>query len=315
MSITTVILFAIGITLLWQGAEYLVKGSSRLAICFGIRPLIIGLTIVAMGTSSPEFAVSLLSAIKQTKDIALGNIIGSNIANIGLVLGVTALIRPLDIHITTIRREMPFLIISSFAILVLSLDGRLSFIDGAILFSAFLVFMAFMIKTSANQRQESLAINGNGKETRDRKRFVKNSLYVVMGLAALLLGSYWMVQSAVVIAEALGVSQIVIAITMVAVGTSLPELAISSVAAFKGEVDIAVGNVVGSNVFNTLFVIAIVAMVTPIPVKSELLRFEYIVMLIFTCTALPFMWTKFKLNRIEAGVLLAGYVVFIYLLF
>jgi len=315
MSVSTVLFFVLGIVFLWQGAEFLVRGSSRLAMCFGIRPLIVGLTIVAMGTSSPELAVSLVSAIRETKDIALGNIIGSNIANIGLVVSVTALIHPLDIHISTIKREMPFLIISSFVLLFLSLDHILSFFDGMILFAGFIGFIIYMIKSSAKQRQEDAAQNGENTNPRNIKKLTLNALYVVFGLAGLVLGSYWMVQSAVAIAEAMGVSHMVIAITMVAVGTSLPELAISSVAAFKGEVDIAIGNAVGSNVFNTLFVIAIVAMVTPIPVKPELLRFQYVVMLIFTCSALPFMWTQFRLNRKEAAVLLAGYFTFIYFLF
>ncbi len=172
-----------------------------------------------------------------------------------------------------------------------------------------------MIRSSAKQRQEDATQNGENNNPRDIKKLSLNAFYVIVGLVGLVLGSYWMVQSAVAIAEAMGVSHVVIAITMVAVGTSLPELAISSVAAFKGEVDIAIGNAVGSNVFNTLFVIAIVAMVTPIPVKPELLRFHYVVMLVFTCSALPFMWTQFRLNRKEAAVLLAGYFAFIYFLF
>jgi cation:H+ antiporter len=314
MSVSTVSFFILGIVLLWQGAEFLVKGSSRLAMSFGIRPLIIGLTIVAMGTSSPELAVSLVSALRETKDIALGNIIGSNIANIGLVVSVTALIHPLDIHISTIKREMPFLILSSFALLFLSLDHILSFYDGLILFAGFIFFITYMIRSSAKNRQADATKNGE-VNPRNIKKLALNAFYVIFGLAGLVLGSYWMVQSAVVIASALGVSQMVIAITLVAIGTSLPELAISSVAAFKGEVDIAIGNAIGSNVFNTLFVIAIVAMLTPIPVKPELLKFEYVIMLVFTCSALPFMWTQFKLNRKEAGVLLAGYIVFIYFLF
>lgn len=315
MSISTVLFFVLGIVLLWQGAEFLVKGSSRLAMSFGIRPLIIGLTIVAMGTSSPELAVSLVSAIRETKDMAIGNIIGSNIANIGLVVSVTALIHPLDIHISTIKREMPFLIASSFLLLLLSLDNTLSFYDGMILFAGFIVFITYMIKSSLKNRQEEAEKNGKDINPRNTKKLALNSFFVMIGLSGLVLGSFLMVESATVIAKALGVSEVVIAITLVAVGTSLPELAISSVAAFKGEVDIAIGNAVGSNVFNTLFVIAIVAMVTPIPVKPELLKFHYVVMLVFTCSALPFMWTQFRLNRKEAAVLLVGYFVFIYFLF
>jgi cation:H+ antiporter len=315
MSIGTLLLFVTGVVLLWQGAEFLVKGSSRLALWFGIRPLIVGLTIVAMGTSSPELAVSLLSALRETKAIALGTIIGSNIANIGLVLGVTALIHPLDIHLSTIRREMPFLILSSFALFFLSLDHVLSFVDGAVLFFGFIVFILYMVRESTKQRKESLDVPGQNRNAKNPTQIIKNIVYVIIGLAGLIIGSLWIVKSAVVIAGALGVSHMVIAITMVAVGTSLPELAISSVAAFKGQADIAVGNAVGSNIFNTLLVIAVVAMITPIPVATSQLKFEFVVMLIFTCAALPFMWSQFKLNRKEAIVLLTGYLIFVVCLF
>ena len=168
---------------------------------------------------------------------------------------------------------------------------------------------------SAKQRKESLRVPGENENALNSAKIIKNAFYVIIGLTGLIVGSIWIVKSAIIIAEVLGVSQLVIAITIVAIGTSLPELAISSVAAFKGQVDIAVGNAIGSNIFNTLLVIAIVAMVTPIPVAASQLKFEYVVMLLFTCAALPFMWSQFKLNRKEATVLLVGYFAFIYFLF
>jgi len=318
MLISDILFFIAGIMLLWQGAEVLVRGSSKLALRIGVRPLVVGLTVIAMGTSAPEFAVSMLSALRHTNDIALGNIIGSNIANIGLVIGITALIRPLTIEVNTVRREMPFLIVATAVFYLLSLDKKLNFIDGLILLSGFMVFLGYMFRMASQQRKDGKKLRAEMEENGDEKKKRPLKRYFAMifaGLLALLLGSYWLVKSAVVIAETLGVSQVVIGITMVAVGTSLPELAISAVGAVRGHIDIAVGNAVGSNIFNTLFVIAAVSMVTTIKVDAHLLHFEYPVMLIFTLISFPLMRTGYKLSRPEAFALLGGYSIFISLLF
>ncbi len=318
MLISDILFFFAGVVLLWQGAEILVKGSSKLALRIGVRPLVVGLTIIAMGTSAPEFAVSMFSALRHSNGIALGNIIGSNIANIGLVIGITALIRPLKIEVTTVRREMPFLIVATAVFYLVSLDKKLTFTDGLILLSGFIVFLGYMFRMASRQRKDEKKLRAEmeGNETGNERKPIKRYFAMILaGLGGLLLGSYWLVKSAVVIAETLGVSQVVIGITMVAVGTSLPELAISAVGAVRGHFDIAVGNAVGSNIFNTLFVIAAVSMVTTIHIDVHLLHFEYPVMLVFTLIAFPLMRTGYRLNRPEGLALLGGYSIFIALLF
>ncbi|MBN2411853.1 calcium/sodium antiporter [candidate division KSB1 bacterium] len=311
----TIILLVIGIGLLYAGAEVLVGSASGLALRIGIRPLIIGFTIIAMGTSSPELAVSLLSAIQGTKDIALGNIIGSNIANIGLVIGVAAIVRPLTIRINTIRREMPYLIAATVIFYLLSLDGVIGFFDGLFLFCGFIVFIMYMIRLAQKDRKKDKEFfDGIGSKKKGRPILIELFL-ILLGLAGLVGGSTLMVNSARVIALNFGISEIVIGITLVAVGTSLPELAISTVGALKGEVDLAVGNAVGSNLFNILFVIAIVAMIYPIPVESGLLKFDYLFMLGLSVIFLPMMIFQFKITRMEGVILLLLYAVFIWLVF
>ena len=311
MLLIPILLFLLGILFLYGGAEFLVKGSSRLAIGLGIRPIIVGLTIVAMGTSSPELAVSLLAAVKGTKDFALGNIIGSNIANIGLVVGLAAVINPLKIQAETIRREMPFLITATILLYVFSLDGVLGFIDGLVLFIGFIGFITYVIILAKKDRKAELEQNSE----KQKYSIGFNIFLTLIGLVILLAGSYIIVISAEKIAEILHISPIVIAITMIAVGTSLPELAISSVSAYRGHVDLAVGNAVGSNIFNTLLILALVAMLYPIPVDKNLLYFEYPAMLFFTIIFLPMMRTGFIINRWEGGILLVLYSVFTFLLF
>jgi len=312
---STILLFVLGIGLLYVGAEVLVSNASGLALRIGIRPLIIGFTIIAMGTSSPELAVSLLSAIKGTKDIALGNIIGSNIANIGLVIGVAAIIRPLKIRVNTIRREMPYLIVATGIFYLLSLDGVMGLFDGLVLFGGFIIFIVYMIRLAQKDRQKDKEFF-DGIGTKKRKRsMVIELILIICGLAGLVGGSTLMVNSAKVIALNLGISEIVIGITLVALGTSLPELAISAVGALKGEVDLAVGNAIGSNLFNILFVIAIVAMVYPIPVESGLLKFDYIFMLGLSIIFLPMMIKNLRITRLEGIFLLLLYAVYIWLTF
>lgn len=316
MSLISISLFTVGIGLLYAGAEALVKGSSRLALSIGIRPLIVGLTIIAAGTSSPEFAVSLFAAIKETKDIALGNIIGSNIANIGLVMGISAVIRPLKIQVNTVRKEMPFLIGALVLFYLLSIDQSIGLGDGLILFVGFIIFMVYLARMASSDRRYDTEFAKEISDYRiNNKATLRYFFIALLGLAALLTGSYLIVKFAVVIAEALGVSQIVIGITMVAVGTSLPELAVSAVGAYRGHADLAVGNIVGSNLFNTLFVVALVSMLYPIPVEASLLRFEYPVMLGLAIIFLPMMRTGFILNRWEGLALLIIYAAFIYFTF
>ncbi|MBN1997091.1 calcium/sodium antiporter [candidate division KSB1 bacterium] len=311
----TIFTFAIGIAMLYFGADWLVKGSTRFAMSIGVRPLIIGLTLVAMGTSAPEFTVSLISSIREAKDIALGNILGSNIANIGLVIGLAALVRPIKIQVSTIRMEMPLLMAATIALYLLSLDNILDRPDGMILFMGFIFFLVYLYIITQKDRKAERAMAEEINKYKSDKTTSSNLLLFLSGLGILLGGSYLLVKSAVVIAEALGISQIVIGITLVALGTSLPELAVSVVGASKGHGDMTVGNTVGSNLFNMLFVIAIVSIISPIPVHAELLRFEYPAMLGFSFIFYPMMLTGRIVTRFEGIILMFLYAIFIYFLF
>lgn len=305
--------FMIGLLGLYFGAEWMVKGSSSLARSLGIKPIVVGLTVVAFGTSSPELAVSLLAVLEKSDGIAIGNIIGSNIANIGLILGVSALVSPLRVESSILRRELPVMLGVSLLFVALLLDGVISFADGCILFGGLLGYLAYhlysSIKYSPRPSAEGEAISG---ETSSRKW---NALLVVVGLALLVGGASLMVESGIAIARTLGINEVVIGIALVAVGTSLPELATSIVSAMRAESDISVGNIIGSNIFNIMCVIGIVSMIEPLAVDRELLYFELPVMLIFSLALVPFMKTGFVLSRIEGGILLAGYCLFITWLF
>jgi len=310
--LSSTLFLVLGLGLLWGGSELLVRGSSRLALSMGVRPILVGLTVVAMGTSSPELAVSLTAALQETKAISLGNIVGSNIANIGLVVGVCALIRPLQIQRSTLRNEVPIMVLAVLLFSYMSWDGMISFFDGLVLFIFFLIFLILIWKLAQKDRRK--AREWSIEETYQGKLLL-DIIFIILGLGSLIGGAVLIVESAVVIAEALGVSEAVIAISMVAVGTSLPELAISAVGSARKESDLAIGNAVGSNIFNTLFVIAIVAMVTPIPVNRELFHFQFPAMIFFTLIAVPMMWTRFRMTRLEGLLLLILYGVFIALLF
>lgn len=306
------LLLVLGLGLLWGGSELLVRSSSKLALSMGVRPILVGLTVVAMGTSSPELAVSLTAALQDTKGISLGNIIGSNIANIGLVVGACALIRPLQIQRSTLRNEVPIMVLAILLFSFMCWDGIITFLDGLVLFIFFIFFLIIIWKLAHKDRQKA---KDWSIEKLYQGKLLLDIIFIIFGLGALIGGAVLIVESAVVIAEALGVSEAVIAISMVAVGTSLPELAISAVGSARKESDLAVGNAVGSNIFNTLFVIAVVAMVTPIPVSRELFSFQFPAMIFFTLIAVPMMWTRFRMARWEGLLLLILYGVFIALLF
>lgn len=315
MLIANIFFLLLGLFLLWVGAEMLVKGSSHLALTLGIRPLIVGLTVIAMGTSTPELAVSLIAAINQVKDLSLANIIGSNIANIGLVIGICAVIRPLQIEKSTLRFEVPIMVAAMIIFSGMSWDGTLSRFDGLVLLAGFLLFLSITIR---NAKKEARTISGDDRKINIRKNkraIIKQILYIVLGLVGLVGGSSLIVKSAEYMAVAFKVDQMIIGLTIVAVGTSLPELAISAVGVVRGKVELAVGNAVGSNIFNTLFVIALVALITPIPVESALFKLHFPFMVGFSVIIIPMMKTRFRMSRIEGVILLAIYFLFIYLLF
>jgi cation:H+ antiporter len=304
MMMTYLILIA-GLVLLVLGAELLVKGASRIAAGFGISPLIIGLTIVAFGTSAPEMAISVSSAFKGEADIAVGNVVGSNIFNVLFVLGVSALITPLLVSKQLVRLDVPVMVAVSFLAFAFSIDGRISFIEGAVLFGGIVAYLAILFRISRRSNEEGEAIE-------ESAHWAIDIALIVAGLALLVLGSHWLVTSAVTIAEAMGVSALVIGLTIVAAGTSLPEVATSIVAAIRGQRDIAVGNVVGSSIFNILAVMGMTAMVAPggLPVSAAAINFDFPVMLAVAVACLPIFFVGYSIARWEGALFLGYYIAY-----
>jgi cation:H+ antiporter len=308
----TLLLFFAGLLLLYYGAEYLVTGSSRLAYSFGISPLVIGMTVVAFATSTPELLVSLLAAIKGSADIATGNIIGSNVANIGLILGAAAILHPLTVSRRTLLREIPIMIFSGVLLYLMALDGQLGFGDGLILFVLLLAFLFYCLCMGRNDAQVAPEIEADRASSNRRGR---DLVLVLVGIVGLGVGAELMVRSAVTMARYFGLSELVIGMTIVALGTSLPELAASMMSAWKGEMDISVGNVIGSNIFNVLFVLGICPMLRPLTVDPSVLRFEMPYMLVCSVLLIPLIWHRNGLGRRRGVVLLGIYLLFVGLMF
>jgi cation:H+ antiporter len=314
--------FLIGLGLLYFGAEGLVRGSSNLARALHIRPVIIGLTVVAFGTSAPELVVSLLAAARRSEALAVGNVVGSNIANVGLILGLAALIRPLKVERGLIKREVPMMLAASFLFYGFAGSGAINRTFGGGLFAGLLAFLLYSALTAKEHPgevqalEEKLVIPPPGSRLLVPVLFprVKDVLFLLFGLGGLLGGAQLMVGSAVHLARAIGVSEGIIGLTLVAGGTSLPELATSVVATMKKEADLLVGNIIGSNLFNILAVAGLVGIVWPLPVKPKWLLFQFPAMLLFSLALLPIMWDH-RISRWEGGLLLAGYLAFLVWLF
>lgn len=315
MTIMTWVFFVGGLILLILGAEWLVRGASRLAAKVGISPLVIGLTVVAFGTSSPEMAVSVQSALAGQSDIAVGNVVGSNIFNVLFILGLSAIIAPLIVQQQLIRLDVPIMIGLSLLMYLMSLDGVIGRLEGVILFGGIIAYTVFLIRQS---RKESKAVEDEyAQEYADKKEtgwkpWVINLGLVVVGLVLLVQGSNWLVDSAISIARAFGLSELIIGLTIVAAGTSMPEVATSVTAAIKGERDIAVGNVVGSNIFNILAVLGLTSLVAPdgVPVSQAAEAFDIPVMLAVAVMTLPIFFTNNLIERWEGGLFLFYYVAY-----
>ena len=296
-----IIVLVLGFILLLKGADWFVDGASSIASRFGIPQLIIGLTIVAMGTSLPEAFVSITAALKSNAAITIGNVVGSNILNVGIILGITALIRPLHIQNSTIKYEMPFMILVTLVLILLGINTTISRLDGMIMWLFFLGYLYYIFKMSKNQMEETEI-----KKT--------NPLFIPLGLVCLMVGSNFAVDAATNIAISLGVSQRFIGLTIVALGTSLPELVTSVTAAKKGNADIAIGNIIGSNIFNILFVVGSSALITPVPFEYHFIIDSFVAILIglvlYLCTK------KTRVLDKKAGILLlvTYSIYFIYLL-
>jgi cation:H+ antiporter len=312
MDPTVTVMFLLGLVLLVGGAEFLVRGAAQLAAAVGISPLIIGLTVVAFGTSAPELAVSMRSAMsgQAGADIAVGNVVGSNIFNVLFILGLSAAIAPLVVSQRLVRVDVPLMIGASVLLLLLALDGKIGRLDGALLFTGILVYTLFAILQGRRESQAVAAEYAGEFSARPRTPagYLINLGYIVGGLALLVLGAHWLVDAAVDIARAFGVSELVIGLTIVAAGTSLPEVATSVMASIKGERDIAVGNIVGSNLFNILSVLGLAALVAPdgVNVAPSALRFDIPIMIAVAFACLPIFFTGYAIARWE-GLLFLGY--------
>jgi cation:H+ antiporter len=313
-----ILLFLAGLVALVIGAELLVRGASKLALSFGISPLVVGLTIVAFGTSAPEVAVSVGAVLDGRTDIAIGNVVGSNIFNVLFILGVSALIVPLVVNIQLIRQEVPIMVGASVLLLALGIDGTLSWMDGALLFALLVAYTVFLVvqsrrETKAAQDEYAQELQPAVKGTWDSKLPAQLAL-IAAGLVALVLGSEWLVTASVSFAKAMGVSDLVIGLTIVAAGTSMPEVATSITAAIKGERDIAVGNVVGSNTFNILGCLGISGLVSGeagLAMSLALMNFDIWVMLAVALACLPVFLTGREIARWEGGVFIVYYAAYV----
>ncbi|MFM8332957.1 MAG: calcium/sodium antiporter [Candidatus Methylumidiphilus sp.] len=313
----TVALLTFGTILLIAGAESLVRGASKLAAALGISPLVVGLTVVAFGTSSPELAVSVHAAAAGQADIAVGNVVGSNIFNILAILGLSALAAPLSVSLRLTRLDTPIMVGAALLLSALGMDGGLSRFDGLLLFTLLVAYTAFNIQQSRKETRRAQAEYereyGVVAAESTPHAWAADLAYVVGGALLLVLGSRWLVEGAVRVAQSMGVSELVIGLTLIAAGTSLPELATSVVASLRGERDIAVGNVIGSNIFNILGVLGLSALAAPagVPVSAEALRFDIPVMVLVALACAPAFMTGLVVQRWEGLLFLAYYLAYL----
>ena len=307
--ITSIFLSCFGLLLLYFGAESLVRGSTSLGLRLGLTPLVVGLTIVAFGTSAPELAVSMNASYTGQSDVSIGNVIGSNIANIGLILGLSALIQPIHIDIKLIRIDIPIMIATSIIFCLLILDSKLTRVDGVLLMAGIITFTAFNVLKARDVKRVAQKTFASGIAI-VRDGLIREISLIIAGLAMLTIGGRMLVDGAVHIARIAGVSEAVISLTVIAIGTSLPELATSILAAAKKMSDISVGNIVGSNIFNTFGVLGASSILLPLP-QGNVTWTDIGVMMLFTVAVLPLARSDFILERWEGLLFLGGYVIYI----
>jgi len=314
----TIFLLIVGLALLVAGAELLVRGAAKIASVCGISPLVIGLTIVAYGTSTPELAVNLKAAAAGQADIAIGNVVGSNIFNVLFILGLCALIKPLVVAAQLVRLDVPLMMGASVGTWWLASDGVLSRFDGALLFTGIAIYTVFAIRQS---RKESAAVKAEyeheahlpaSRPARGAKFWVVQTTLILGGLVVLVVGARWVVDSSITIAQSLGISELVIGLTIIAAGTSLPEVATSIVATLRGQRDIAIGNVVGSNLYNLGAILGVSALLMPegLAVSPAALRFDIPVMTAVAVACLPVFFTGHTIARWEGGLFFGYYVAY-----
>ncbi len=304
-----IILFGLGLVALYWGAHWMILGASRLARDLGVNPLVVGLTVVAMGTSMPELLVGVVASVRDSGDIAIGNVLGSNIANIALILGIAALIKPIAIQSRLPVREVPIMIGAALLFYMLALDGSLSRIDAVVMLVGMVLYTLYLLRG---------ARTGSPIIKEDYRRLVApggtvvgHGLLIAIGLGILLGGAHFVVNGATAVALWLGVSKLAVGLTVVALGTSLPELAAAIAASIQDEGDILVGTIVGSNVFNIFAVLGFASAAKPLDISHSVLAVEAPVMLAISVLLLPFVWTALKLSRLEGGLLVVTYAAFV----
>jgi len=293
-----------GLVALYLGAVALVRGGVGMAVRLKVRAIVIGLTVIAVGTSLPELTIAVVSSAKGASGISIGNLVGSNICNILLILGISALIRPLPVERSTLRSNIPVAIAAAASLWILAADGFLNRFDGLLLLLIYAIFMVYTLSRKGKNIAAEYGDVPSGKS-------LKYGLLIFVGLALLIYGGSATVKGGMAIAEMLGVPESIVALTIIALGTSLPELATCAVASHKGQSDIAMGNILGSNICNSLLIVGIAAVIRPFALDAGLLSFSFPVMLLASAAILPFSKSGMSLSRVEGAVFLIGYVVYL----
>lgn len=309
-----VLLFVVGLITLTLGADWLVTGATRVASRHGVSPLMVGLTIVAFGTSAPELVVSTAAALQGRAGLAVGNIMGSTVANVGLIVGIGALVRPIVVHQRLLQRETPLLVLVLFIVMALSFNGEIGRLDGLLLLGGFGVYLFYLYRWGATGAlTEALVEEAKEKTATDGRQYM-NWIRIAFGIVLLLVGARWLVEAAVDLARMLDLPEEVIGATIVAVGTSVPELAATVTAAVRGLGDIAMGNIIGSNIFNLGLVLGTAALVSPLHLEPFTVVAEVVPALVFCLALVPLAMSGSRVSRWEGGLLLLGYAAFIYII-
>lgn len=311
--LTTIVLLIIGLIILIVGGDYLVRGSSSIALRLHLSPLVVGLTIVAFGTSAPELLISIQSALKGSPDIVMGNVIGSNICNLALVLGLTAVINPVKVQTNSIRFDWPMTMGASILLYLVVREGTIVAFEGVLFLMIIISYLFFIIHQSRKDTKANVSKEENDEipET-PFKQIWKDIVFIIIGCIGLYFGSEWFVNSAKELALGIGVEERVVGLTIVALGTSLPELVTAAIASSKGQTDLALGNLMGSNIFNILSILGITSIIREINVHVEILNKDIIWMLLVTLMILPLMIMRREVGRVDGFILLIVYAVYIY---
>lgn len=309
-----VVLLIVGLAVLYFGAEWLVAGASRIALAFGVSPMIIGLTIVAFATSAPEFVVTLLSTLEGSPDLGFGNVVGSNVANLALIVGAACLVFPMGVERSVLRRDYPIMMVAMVIAALFALEGhRIGRIEAGVLLAILVAFLGVCVREALRQ---SAAYRATGKLRvggPSGTELLVQAGKAVVGIIGLVVGAKLMVDNAVAIARAFDISELVIGVTIIAFGTSLPELATSLVAAFKKEPDISLGNIIGSNIFNTCFILGGVSMIRPLPVSEQAASFDLPASILIGLLMFPLMRMRNRIGRVDAALLLGSYITYVIL--